>query len=437
MTVPIFQSFRSTVSGYVRGERAASFYVLEDPITGAPVGLQSPRGNGPQGIWAPVDLTSAQIASPTAAMLADLNATYRLNVAPWTRYQSDGSALQPVTAGGIFVPLAGGTMTGALVFSGAMLANGNVYVPTVITDPTEELYAVRTNNLKTVTAADNGIDVLGVVGTLSINVASGKTNTSSHDAGVYGHAMAYGAGTGTVNKLAGVEGFADNEGNSHVLVAASFSSHPPATLSGTGSLDAHYAFYDEGATVPDACAVHYGGYFQGKIGVNTATPTADFHARENTAGTSVMYIAQNASGSNSATADFGFMLGSTTVGRISSIVDVTNSSYAMVFGTGSGASLYSMILTSTGAGNEKLGVGLNGAVPTATIDANTDIKTRNGVYKVGNTQVVSSRNTGWSPMTGSADKPTVYDTASVTLPQLAGRVMALQAALTTHGLIGA
>lgn len=52
-------------------------------------------------------------------------------------------------------------------------------------------------------------------------------------------------------------------------------------------------------------------------------------------------------------------------------------------------------------------------------------------------QVVTSRNTGWSAMTGSADKATVYDTSTVTLPQLAGRVMALQAALTTHGLIGA
>jgi hypothetical protein len=39
-------------------------------------------------------------------------------------------------------------------------------------------------------------------------------------------------------------------------------------------------------------------------------------------------------------------------------------------------------------------------------------------------------------MTGTANENTVYDTATVTLAQLAGRVMALQAALTTHGLIG-
>jgi hypothetical protein len=59
------------------------------------------------------------------------------------------------------------------------------------------------------------------------------------------------------------------------------------------------------------------------------------------------------------------------------------------------------------------------------------------VYKVNNVQVVGARDTGWAAMTGTPNNGTVYDTATVTLPQLAGRVMALQAALTTHGLIGA
>lgn len=56
---------------------------------------------------------------------------------------------------------------------------------------------------------------------------------------------------------------------------------------------------------------------------------------------------------------------------------------------------------------------------------------------VNSTQVVGARDTGWAAMTGSADKATVYATGSVTLAQLAGRVMELQAILTTHGLIGA
>lgn len=56
---------------------------------------------------------------------------------------------------------------------------------------------------------------------------------------------------------------------------------------------------------------------------------------------------------------------------------------------------------------------------------------------VGSNQVVGARDTGWTAMTGSPDESTAYATGTVTLPQLAGRVAALQAALTTHGLIGA
>lgn len=52
-------------------------------------------------------------------------------------------------------------------------------------------------------------------------------------------------------------------------------------------------------------------------------------------------------------------------------------------------------------------------------------------------QVVGERNTGWTAMTGSGDESTAYAVGSVTLAQLAGRVKALQDALTTHGLIGA
>lgn len=58
-------------------------------------------------------------------------------------------------------------------------------------------------------------------------------------------------------------------------------------------------------------------------------------------------------------------------------------------------------------------------------------------FIVGSNQVVGGRDTGWSAMTGTTNKATVYDTATVTLAQLAGRVMAIQAALTTHGLLGA
>jgi lysophospholipase L1-like esterase len=89
----IFHSFRSTVTPFVPRHWTASTKLLVDPITGAPTGIQNPNANGADGIWAPVDLTAAQIASPSAEMLADLNAVFRLNVAPYTRYRSDGAGL--------------------------------------------------------------------------------------------------------------------------------------------------------------------------------------------------------------------------------------------------------------------------------------------------------------------------------------------------------
>lgn len=58
-------------------------------------------------------------------------------------------------------------------------------------------------------------------------------------------------------------------------------------------------------------------------------------------------------------------------------------------------------------------------------------------FGVGANQVVGARDTGWTAWSGSAtNKATAYDTATITLPQLAERVRALQEALTTHGLLG-
>lgn len=60
-----------------------------------------------------------------------------------------------------------------------------------------------------------------------------------------------------------------------------------------------------------------------------------------------------------------------------------------------------------------------------------------GAYKVGANQVIGARVTGYAAMTGTPDKASTFATSSVTLAQLAGRVMQMQADLTTHGLIGA
>jgi hypothetical protein len=72
------------------------------------------------------------------------------------------------------------------------------------------------------------------------------------------------------------------------------------------------------------------------------------------------------------------------------------------------------------------------------IHTNGSINVASGkVYQVNGVQVLSARDTGWTAMTGTPDKATSYATSTVTLAQLAGRVMAMQTALTTHGILGA
>lgn len=61
----------------------------------------------------------------------------------------------------------------------------------------------------------------------------------------------------------------------------------------------------------------------------------------------------------------------------------------------------------------------------------------NGTIQINSVQVIAQRITGYSAMTGPDDKASVFDTTTVTLPQLAARVKSLQASLTAHGLIGA
>lgn len=91
-----FRSFRSTVAPLLPRSWIQPVRLLVDAQTGAPAGIENWNAAGPDGMFVPIDLTAAQILAPTAGMIADLNATYRLNVAPYTRYQSDGTSLVQV-----------------------------------------------------------------------------------------------------------------------------------------------------------------------------------------------------------------------------------------------------------------------------------------------------------------------------------------------------
>lgn len=122
MAISIFRSFRSTVTPFIPRNWIANLRLLVDPTTGAPTGIQNPNDNGADGIWTPVDLSAAQVVAPTPAMIADLNATYRLNVPPYTRYVSTGTDV---------VGLSGNNVQGPGGLFGSMV----VYAPLTVTDP--------------------------------------------------------------------------------------------------------------------------------------------------------------------------------------------------------------------------------------------------------------------------------------------------------------
>lgn len=68
----------------------------------------------------------------------------------------------------------------------------------------------------------------------------------------------------------------------------------------------------------------------------------------------------------------------------------------------------------------------------------SDVNLAAGVLKMASTQVVTTRRTGYTnAMTGTANRATAYDTATITLVQLAERMKAIEDDLILHGLLGA
>jgi hypothetical protein len=76
--------------------------------------------------------------------------------------------------------------------------------------------------------------------------------------------------------------------------------------------------------------------------------------------------------------------------------------------------------------------------PALGLYSNQDLYLPNGSNKVfiGGNQIITSRRTGWTALTGTSTRSS-FDTATITLVQLAQVVKALQEDITTHGLIGA
>lgn len=259
----LFRSFLGTVAPFVRGQRVGEHHLLEDPVTGAPAGIQSKRANGPHGIWTPVDLTAAQIASPTADMIADLNAVFRLNVAPYNRYRSNGTTL---------IEQIGSSGSGPLTFTNAVTITGTttgLQIAQVVNAPAGEtrLNVVTTNYNA---FADSVPDVLGFTSNMFYNT-HGFHITSPHAAALFGTANAFDAVPGgTVDHVVGVMGASGNSGMGTVANAMDFYSHPNIN-NGGGIFTNHYAFYQEVST---AAANEYGGCWTAPSGFGTYTPGA-------------------------------------------------------------------------------------------------------------------------------------------------------------------
>lgn len=137
---------------------------------------------------------------------------------------------------------------------------------------------------------------------------------------------------------------------------------------------------------------------------------------------------------------------------------ITTGSYNVIIGgiTGLSSSLSNAVVIGDQAGTVRLFipstgvVGIGGATSSqpgikasATTlvarlaDDSADTAMQATQFQVSGTKVVGARDTGWSAFTGTTNKGTSYATGTVTLAQLAERVAAMQAALTTHGLLGA
>jgi len=137
---------------------------------------------------------------------------------------------------------------------------------------------------------------------------------------------------------------------------------------------------------------------------------------------------------------------------------ITTGSYNVIIGgiTGLSSSLSNAVVIGDQAGTVRLFipstgvVGIGGATSSQPgikassttlvarlADDSADTAMQATQFQVSGTKVVGARDTGWSAFTGTTNKGTSYATGTVTLAQLAERVAAMQAALTTHGLLGA
>ena len=83
---------RSTWRRWISARWRQEYRLILDNETAVPIGIVNQNANGAQGIWGLTPLSQDQISNPSAAILADLAATYQLNESPYSRYRSTGTS---------------------------------------------------------------------------------------------------------------------------------------------------------------------------------------------------------------------------------------------------------------------------------------------------------------------------------------------------------
>ena len=187
----------------------------------------------------------------------------------------------------------------------------------------------------------------------------------------------------------------------------------------------------------------------GNIGAGTATPAEKLVVTGNASGSQIIAKVQNSATTASSQARVDLATGTANSFAIYSVTESGAGSSVCELSCGSGVSQGFFVTSgSTTApivfrqgGTERMRIASDGAVGLGT-DAPTHRLHVDGAvrvtseYRVGANHVVGARRTGWGAPTGTATR-SGFDTAAVTLPNLAQRVKALIDDLTTHGLLGA
>ena len=105
MSIPPFQTYFPSVVRWINIRWREQYRLIVNNDTAVPIGIVNQNANGAQGIWGLTPLSQDEVSAPSAAILADLGATYQLNVSPYSRFRSDGVTLLPLDAeGGFIIP---------------------------------------------------------------------------------------------------------------------------------------------------------------------------------------------------------------------------------------------------------------------------------------------------------------------------------------------